>query len=111
VNVSQKGAVGSLEEYSALGSGTVPLGENIAQAAAAMELLPKHAVVSDILLPGHDTPLISAAKAAGFVTMDGIPMVVNQGVEAFWLLHSAVLETLGITKAQVYDVMRNAAYQ
>ncbi|OYV47003.1 MAG: hypothetical protein B7X10_04600, partial [Burkholderiales bacterium 21-58-4] len=44
-----------------------------------------------------------------FPALDGIPMVVNQGVAAFWWLYGEVLTAQNVTQADVTDVMRTAA--
>jgi len=62
--------------------------------------MPREAIVSDIVLGKGLTPLLQAAKKAGFEILDGIPMVINQGVEAFWLLHGKELQAKNITKEQ-----------
>jgi shikimate dehydrogenase len=37
------------------------------------------------LVYGRDTPLLSAARASGCATQDGLEMLVQQGAESFWL--------------------------
>jgi len=115
INVSTKGAAGAMEQYSALAPATLPAtAENIAQnqqaAAAVMAKIAPETIISDVVLTAEGTPLLRSAKAKGFTTLDGLPMVINQGVEAFWLLHGPELEPRGVTKAQVAEVMRAAAY-
>ena len=83
--------------------------ENLNRAKALLRTLSQNAVVSDIVLGKEATPLLKAAKAAGFETLDGIPMVINQGVEAFWLLYGEELQAKNITKEQVAEVMKRAA--
>jgi shikimate dehydrogenase len=114
VNVSTKGSSGSLEAYSALAPAELPttprnIEANLAEAERLMALIPKHAVLSDVVLGDTETPFLRAGRARGFITMDGVPMVVNQGVEAFWILHGAQLEGKGIAKDRVAEVMSRAA--
>lgn len=114
INVSTKGSVGELEKYSALAPAVLPankenIRENLERAKAMLRAIPKNAVISDIVLGKEATPLLKAAKADGFETLDGIPMVVNQGVEAFWLLYGKELQAKNITKEQVAEVMKKAA--
>jgi shikimate 5-dehydrogenase len=114
VNVSTKGSSGSLEAYSALAPAKLPatprnIEANLAEAERLMALIPKHAVLSDVVLGDGVTPFLRAGRAQGFITMDGVPMVVNQGVEAFWILHGTQLEGKGIPKDQVAEVMSRAA--
>lgn len=114
INVSTKGAVGDFEQYSALAPAILPATkENITanqeQAQEILKNIPPSAIISDVILSGKDTPLIKSAKESGFTTLDGVPMVVYQGVEAFWLLHGNELEKKNITREQVADVMKKAA--
>ena len=74
-----------------------------------MRTMPQNAIVSDIVLGKELTPLLKSASDAGFEILDGIPMVINQGVEAFWLLHSKELQAKNITKGQIAEVMKQAA--
>jgi shikimate 5-dehydrogenase len=53
--------------------------------------------------------MLSQAKTLGFRTLDGLPMVVNQGVVAFWWLYEEQLALRGITQTDVKEVMRTAA--
>lgn len=114
INVSTKGSAGELEEYSALAPASLPATEeniqaNLKQAGAILQTIPKKAIISDIVLAKEPTPLLKSAQKAGFATLDGIPMVVNQGVEAFWLLHGQELQQKSISKHQVAQIMTKAA--
>lgn len=114
LNVSTKGAAGQLEAYSPLARALLPptiehIQENIAQAKLVLSRIPRQAIISDIVLRKEQTPFLEQSKEAGFETLDGVPMVINQGVEAFWLLHGKELENKGITKDHVAEVMREAA--
>ena len=116
INTSTKGAAGSMEGYSALAQATLPatpenLLKNLERAEALLKKIPAGAVLSDIVLTAKGTPFLNAAKAGGFTTLDGIPMVINQGVEAFWILHEEELKQKGITKEDVAAVMKEAAYK
>ncbi|MFA6105645.1 MAG: hypothetical protein WC725_03580 [Patescibacteria group bacterium] len=114
INVSTKGAAGEMAEYSALAPARLPatpenLAENYLNAARLFEFIPKKAVVSDIVLTKEGTPFLKKAAELGFETLDGVPMVVNQGVEAFWLLHSKELIEKGVTKQELAETMKEAA--
>lgn len=114
INVSTKGATGEMEAFSALSPARLPateetVAENHRLAHEIMQLIPRGAVISDIVLGRGRTPMLAAATDAGFITLDGVPMVVNQGVEAFWILHGQELQRRGVTKEQVALVMRRAA--
>lgn len=113
VNVSTKGS-GELAGYSALAPVNLPSNEenirkNLSQALEVIKTIPEHAIISDIVLGKELTPLLKSAKEAGFEILDGIPMVINQGVEAFWLLHQKELMEKGISKDEVAEIMRKAA--
>jgi shikimate dehydrogenase len=115
VNVSTKGAAGPLEQYSALAPAEMPatpenIAKNLQLAADHLALIPKEAVVSDINILEKPTPLLQAAKEHGFVVQDGVPMVINQGVEAFWIAHGKTLAQKGISKEDVRKVMQKAAF-
>jgi len=114
VNVSTKGSAGELERYSALAPVVLPaneenIRENLKRAEAVLRAVPRNAIISDIVLGKEATPLLKSAQNAGFDILDGIPMVINQGVEAFWLLYEKELQAKNITKEQVADVMKRAA--
>jgi shikimate dehydrogenase len=114
INVSTKGASGDLEQYSALAPGKLPatpenIQSNLDDAEKMFDQIPKSAIVSDIVLTKKGTPLLNVAKAKGFETLDGVPMVINQGVEAFWILHQKKLEAKGVTKEELAKVMKEAA--
>ena len=114
VNVTTKGSVGILEPYSALAAIDLPATEenvrkNHRAASEALARLPKQAIVSDIVLVQQTTVMLEQARLAGFEILDGVPMVVNQGVEAFWLLHQEELKEGGVTKTKVRDIMQHAA--
>ncbi|MBI2100502.1 MAG: hypothetical protein HYT47_00555 [Candidatus Vogelbacteria bacterium] len=114
INVSTKGSAGELEKYSALAPAYLPateenIQENLGQAGEVLRTITRDAVVSDIVLDKELTPLLQSARNAGFETLDGVPMVINQGVEAFWLLYGEELQAKNVTKEQVAEVMKRAA--
>lgn len=49
----------------------------------ALEKLPRHALVSDIIYVPLETPLLAAARARGHVAVDGLGMLLNQARPAF----------------------------
>lgn len=117
VNVSTKGATGDFENHHALAPAQLAPEETMHQqllkknhetAEEIFSLIPKTAVISDIVLRETDTPFLKRAKELGFKTLDGIPMVIGQAVEAFWLLHADELKEKNISKAQVNEVMQRA---
>lgn len=114
INVSTKGSVGALEHYSALANAKLPVSEenireNREAAEAILRTISREMIMSDIVLGKAATPFLASARSAGFETLDGVPMVINQGVEAFWLLHGKELEGKNITKERVSEVMKRAA--
>jgi len=114
LNVSTKGTSGSLENYSPLAPAKLPateenINKNRNEADNVLLMLRENTIISDIILRNEPTPFLKIADSAGFETLNGVPMVVNQGVEALWLLHGGELEEKGATKKEVYEVMKNAA--
>jgi len=114
INVSTKGAAGEMKDYNALAIAKLPakpehIDENWYLAERTLKLIPKQAILSDIVLTKELTPFLRLAKTHGFQILDGFPMVVNQGVEAFWLLYKNILRAKGITKEDVAKVMSKAA--
>ncbi len=113
INVSTKGATGELEKYNPLAPAQLPatpknILDNQQQAEAIMKLVSKQAIISDVILASKATPLMALAQKSGFATLDGIPMVINQAIEAFWLVNSHLLSQKDITKAQVAQIMKKA---
>jgi len=49
----------------------------------AFDALPKDAVICDIVYNPLETPLLKRARAAGYKTIDGLGMLMHQGVPAF----------------------------
>ncbi|NTU98699.1 hypothetical protein HGA64_01685 [Candidatus Falkowbacteria bacterium] len=114
INSTTKGAVGPYSCYSALAPAVLPasaenLAENHRQAAEILRQIKQGALVVDVVLRNEDTPLLASAKAIGLQTMNGIPMVLNQGVEAFSIMHGNELLSLGKTKKEVASFMAKAA--
>jgi shikimate dehydrogenase len=103
-----------LYQYSALGEILLPASQeniayNLADARAIMRNLLPTTIISDVMLRTDDTATVREAKLAGFLTLDGFPMVLNQGIEAFWLVNESVLRTKPISKDQVALAMQNAS--
>jgi shikimate dehydrogenase len=69
------------------GEGKSPLG---------VGLIPKRALVYDVVYNPIETPLISAAKKAGARTLGGLPMLVYQGAASFelWTGKSAPIDIM-----------------
>lgn len=106
VNVSLKGAQGELQDYSALAEVELPataatIQKNLERAEQILSTIPTSAIIADIVLRDGKTPLIASAVARGLTVLDGVPMVVNQGIEAFWLVNGARLKDSDITKEDV----------
>ncbi|MBI2674751.1 MAG: hypothetical protein HYX22_03395 [Candidatus Yanofskybacteria bacterium] len=103
-----------LESYAAFSDITLPpteenIKKNIDEAASILKELPRGVIISDIMIRKNPTATLREARNAGFEILDGIPMVINQGVEAFWLLYGKELQARNITKEQVAEVMKRAA--
>ena len=69
------------------GEGKSPLG---------IGLIPKRALVYDVVYNPMETPLLAAAKKAGARTLGGLPMLVYQGVASFelWTGKSAPIDIM-----------------
>ena len=66
-------------------------------------------IVSDVQIRKEPTATIREAARLGFETLDGIPMVINQGVDAFWWLYGEGLARQGRTKDEVLAIMKDVA--
>jgi len=114
INVSTKGATGAFEEYSALAKAVLPatpenVRENLEVAKGIFEVIPKSAILSDVVLRTSPSPFLKEAQARGYTTLDGVPMVVNQGVEAFIIIHGNELGAYLDLRSEVYEIMHKAA--
>lgn len=103
-----------LDEYSALAPMPLPatpetIRQNHAEAEELLMRAPRSLIVSDIRLRRRELPMLAQARELGFETLDGGPMVVNQGYEAFWWLYGDMLARRGIRKEDVALIMRQAA--
>jgi shikimate dehydrogenase len=79
-------AIGELLPRAGLLVNTTSLGMH-GQPALAIDigLLPSHAVVSDLVYVPLETPLLTAARARGLKTADGLGMLLHQAVRGFEL--------------------------
>jgi shikimate dehydrogenase len=116
VNVSTKGAAGPFAAWSALAPAALPgtadsLQRNLTESRELLERIPRTVIISDVVLANEGTPFLRQAREMGFRVLDGIPMVINQGVEAFWIVHGHELQRTGVSKHDVAAVMRRAAMQ
>lgn len=102
-----------LDKFSMLASITLPVTEehiarNLAEAEKLLQKLSKAVVISDVMLRDHDTATIAQAKAMGFETLDGLPMVLNQAIEAFCLVNKEILLSTGADQKTVAKIMKGA---
>lgn len=72
----------------------------------ALDALPDGAVVNDLVYRPRDTAVLTAARARGLRTVDGLGMLLHQGVIAFerWTGRSAPVEVM---RAALEDAMRS----
>lgn len=103
-----------LDEYSTLGPMLQPvtaetITENRLETAARLASALPELIVSDIRGRKTETAMLRQARELGFATLDGVPMVVNQGIEAFWWLYGEELSRRGHTQEEVAAIMRRAA--
>lgn len=114
INVSTKGASGDFAEYSALAPAKLPatqenIQENINQAREVMQKINHSAILSDVVLRNESTPFLKHAEENGFATLDGVPMVINQGVEAFLILHGNEIGRSEEVREKLREIMKEAA--
>ena len=112
VNVSIKGATGNLEKYCSLSKAKLPateenIRENINTSENLLRKIDKHVVISDIILRKGNTPLLKMAKKEGFDTLDGIPMVINQAIKAFEILHRDDIKEQNVDMKKVAEIIKN----
>lgn len=103
-----------LDAYSTIGEMLLPVTPetielNRLTTEKLLENLDRSVVISDIRIRKGPTAMLAQATELGFRTLDGIPMVVNQGVAAFWWLYGDLLTPRGVSQADVGQVMRTAA--
>ena len=114
VNMSTVGAAGPLEHFSPLGPAELPVTDenirrNLDRASEVLTRIQPDTILSDVVIATGGTPFLRQAAERGFEVLDGIPMVIGQAIEAFWILHGRELEPRGISKQNVASVMRQAA--
>ncbi len=103
-----------LDEYSTLGSMALPITEasvlaNRQETADLLASARPGLVVSDIRIRKSETAMLRQAREAGFAVLNGIPMVINQGVQAFWWIYGDTLSSRGVSEQDVEHIMRDAA--
>ena len=113
VNVSTVGAAGPLEQYCALAEAPLPatparVTRNRRSSRELLAALPPGTIISDVVLREGATPTLALAREVGRPTLDGVGMVVHQGVEAFLLLHGDELRDAGIARSDVIAEMEKA---
>ncbi len=104
-------ATSPLDEYSTLGTMDLPvttdsLEKNRISAAELLKTARPSFIVSDIRLRSSETPMLQQAREMGFTTLDGVPMVINQGIVAFWWLYGDHLTKQGVTKEDIAKIIQ-----
>lgn len=99
-----------LDEYSPLGDMPTPvtpesLQENLRQSLVLLKQVKRDLIVSDIRIRNKETPMLAQARAHKLLVLNGLPMVTNQAVMAFWWLYGDVFEAKSLSKDDVADVM------
>jgi shikimate 5-dehydrogenase len=51
--------------------------------------------------------MLAQARTLGFTTLDGIPMVINQGVAAFSWVYEETLREKGVAREVIENIMRD----
>lgn len=114
INVSTKGASGDFEKYSALAPAKLPatpenVKENLDTATQTLDAMPASIILSDVVLRNEPTPFLKQAEGKGFATLNGVPMVINQGVLAFLILHGDEIGRTEDVRNELQKVMKEAA--
>jgi shikimate dehydrogenase len=106
-------ALSPLDAYSTLGSMELPvtpeaIEKNRLEAEAILRKAKGFLVVSDIRIRKGQTPMLVQAERLGFKVLDGIPMVVNQGVRAFSFLYKDLFKQKKISTEDINRIMKGA---
>lgn len=112
VNASTKGG-GATVAYSALAPITLPATDAtiIMNHHLAVEVLGEildDAIVADIVIARGETVTLRQARETGHPTLDGVPMVVEQAIDAFRFIHGDELARRDVTRQQVAEVLWSA---
>ena len=118
VNCTTKGADGEFSEFSALAE-TKSLSLNLKQSMQRLNKFLKNSqkantklIVADINLTSRKyegkttTTFLDQARGLGIQTLNGEPMVLYQGIEAFWLVNKKYLKD-SVTKDTVAEIMKS----
>ena len=102
-----------LDAYSTIGPMDLPVSpetveRNLIESAKILEGAKSSLIVSDIRIRKEKTPMLAQAEKLGFRVLDGIPMVVNQGVQAFSFLYNRTLRRRRVHPEGVRQIMRDA---
>jgi shikimate 5-dehydrogenase len=103
-----------LDKYSPLGDMEQPVTpssvkKNLEQTTKLFRKAQPSLIVSDIRIRKNETPMLAEARKHNLRVLDGIPMVVYQGVAALWWLHKKELKEHDVRIADVGEVMWKAA--
>lgn len=103
-----------LDEYSTIGAMELPanaeaIAENLAGSENLLRRTSTKVIISDIRIRREETAMLRQARELGFATLNGIPMVINQGVQAFCWLYGEDLSAKYITRDDIAAIMREAA--
>lgn len=104
-----------LDVYSTVGAMDLPITpesvtRNQEETTRLLRKAKSSLIVSDIRIRKEPTAMLSQAQALGFATLDGIPMVINQGIRAFCWVHEEVLAEKNIKPEVIADIMKRAAH-
>ncbi len=106
-------ATSPLDDYSPLGDMDLPVTydsivKNRIQTEQLLATAKPDLIVSDIRIRGTITPMLEKARTFNMQTLDGIPMVINQGALAFWWLYGNTLKRHGVRLPDVVRIMLKA---
>ena len=101
------------DQYSTIGAMDFPVSprtveRNQMNSEQILKTAKRSLIVSDIRIRREKTPMLVQAEKLGFKILDGIPMVINQGVQAFHFLYDEELGEKDIKPREVYRIMKEA---
>lgn len=106
INTSTKGAEGAFKEYAALAPASDDPEANLEASRKVLQSLSPDTLISDVsLVKGGKVTTLKLAEEVGFSVLDGMPMVVYQGVKSFMNLHGEEVRKNGFTEADVERIM------
>jgi shikimate dehydrogenase len=83
--------------------------EGMASVALALDVLPRDAAVCDLVYSPLETPFLAEARTAGLATIDGLGMLIHQGVPSFEALFGIRPQVTRALRRYLKDELRRAS--